>query len=174
VDYPTYLKKWEKFFIKNIYICESIHYNKRNTPRTKIVKDVKNIQLLNKRCGIKRIGQRGNLNMTVTMTNTNQKLTLHEMRKQSGKSGAAVSRLCGVSYRTLRNWEAGINIPNVVNIQDLLQIYGYAFVDLDLTPFFASYHERTVKQTHADDQLDNVERDRRQFEQELQTNTQQD
>ena len=105
--------------------------------------------------------------MSVMIMRNEQKLTLYEMRQASGKSGAAVCRLCGISYRTLRNWEAGINIPNVVNIQDLLQIYGYTFYELDLTPFHSTYHERTLKHKQSDDHADNPNRDRRQFERDL-------
>lgn len=94
---------------------------------------------------------------------TNKKLTLYEMRQTSGKAGASVARLCGTSYRSLRNWELGITIPNVVNIQDLLQIYGFSFYELDLSPFYANYHDRTDKQKQIDENVDNPIRERRQL-----------
>lgn len=93
--------------------------------------------------------------------------TLHEMRQLTGKSGSAVARLCGTSYRSLRNWESGATIPNVVNICDLLQIYGFSFYELNLEPFYAAYQERAEKQKKSDAQIDNPLRERKQFEQEM-------
>lgn len=64
------------------------------------------------------------------------KVTLHHMRRTSGKTGETISKLCGVTYKTLRNWENGEVVPNIVNVENMLQIYGYAFDDLDLSPFY--------------------------------------
>lgn len=96
-----------------------------------------------------------------------QRFTLYRMRQLSGKSGSAVARLCGTTYRSLRNWESGATIPNIVNIWDLLQIYGYSFYELDMEPFYNTYHLRTGKLKRADSATDNPLRDRRQFEQAL-------
>lgn len=100
---------------------------------------------------------------TIPAKQPNQ-ISLHDMRKRSGKSGSSVARLCGTTYRSLRNWEIGSVIPNIVNIHDLLQIYGYSFYDLDLTPFYEAFHDRTNKQKQNDEQIDNPERERKQFE----------
>ncbi|PAE87732.1 helix-turn-helix domain-containing protein [Shouchella clausii] len=92
-------------------------------------------------------------------------LSLYEMRRTSGYSGRTVARICGATYRSLRNWETGSSIPNVINIDDLLQIYGYSFHKLDLTPFYTTFGARRKKQKELDAQTDNPLRDRRLFEQ---------
>lgn len=73
-----------------------------------------------------------------------EKHTLHQMRETTKINGAAVARLCGVSYRTLRNWEIGENIPNILKINELLKIYGYSFYELDLSPFI-NENETNIK-----------------------------
>lgn len=108
---------------------------------------------------------------TRTPANPPQLLSLYDMRLASGYSGATVAELCGTSYRSLRNWETNVSIPNVVNVDDLLQIYGYSFYELDLTPFYTAFEERSRKQKELDDLTDNPLRDRRRFEQEITTNT---
>lgn len=92
-------------------------------------------------------------------------LSLYEMRKAAKISGAAVADTCGVSYRTLRNWETGTSIPNVINVGDLLQIYGYSFYELNLIPFYTLLEERSRKQREMDDLTDNPLRERRRFSQ---------
>lgn len=62
-------------------------------------------------------------------------LTLHEMRKQSGVSGARATEYANISYRALLNWESGKNVPNLIGIIRLLEIYGYSFDQLDVSPF---------------------------------------
>lgn len=62
-----------------------------------------------------------------------RRYTLEEMRKITGKTPTVVAKICNVTYRSLRNWESGATVPNVVNINDLLQIYGYTYAELDLT-----------------------------------------
>lgn len=98
-------------------------------------------------------------------------LSLYEMRKRSKHTGAAVAELCGTSYRSLRNWETGGSIPNVIHVDDLLQIYGYSFYELDLEPFFTAFEERSKKQREQDAETDNPLRDRRRFNQEIKINT---
>lgn len=62
-------------------------------------------------------------------------LTLYEMRKQSGVSGARATEYANISYRALLNWESGKNVPNLIGIIRLLEIYGYSFDQLDVSPF---------------------------------------
>lgn len=93
-----------------------------------------------------------------------KQLTLHEMRKESGVSGSSVARICGTTYHSLRNWEKGETIPNIVNIYDLLQIYGYSFYELDLKPYYALLQERISKKEKFDALTDDMLRDRRQYE----------
>ncbi|MCC2248912.1 helix-turn-helix domain-containing protein [Virgibacillus sp. AGTR] len=69
-------------------------------------------------------------------------LSLQDMRQHCGYSGAAVAEICEVSYRSIRNWETGAFIPNVIHANDLLTLYGYAFYDLDLTPFYTMLETR--------------------------------
>ncbi|MCR6120644.1 helix-turn-helix transcriptional regulator [Salipaludibacillus agaradhaerens] len=75
-----------------------------------------------------------------------EQLTLYNMRLISGKSGSSVTRSCGITYRSLRNWETGVAVPNIVNVHDLLQIYGYSFYELDLAPFYEVQPYRAEKQ----------------------------
>jgi DNA-binding transcriptional regulator YiaG len=90
-------------------------------------------------------------------------LSLHDMRQQSGLTGAVVAEICGTSYRSLRNWETGASIPNVINVADLLQIYGYSFYELNLIPFYTAFEERAKKQKELDALTDNPLRERRRY-----------
>jgi DNA-binding transcriptional regulator YiaG len=90
-------------------------------------------------------------------------LSLHDMRQRSGLTGAVVAEICGTSYRSLRNWETGAFIPNVINVTDLLQIYGYSFYELNLIPFYTAFEERSKKQKELDALTDNLLRERRRF-----------
>lgn len=90
-------------------------------------------------------------------------LSLYDMRKAARISGATVAAICGVSYRTLRNWETGSSIPNVINVYELLQIYGYSFYELNLIPFYTVLEERSKKQKEMDELIDNPLRERRRF-----------
>ena len=65
-----------------------------------------------------------------------KRITLYDMRMASGKTGSSITRLCGITYRSLRNWEKGTALPNIVNVHDLLQIYGYSYYELDFTPLY--------------------------------------
>lgn len=98
-------------------------------------------------------------------------LSLYDMRQRSGYSGAAVAEICGASYRSLRNWETGGSIPNIINVDDLLRIYGYSFYELDLTTFYTAFEERSKKQRELDAQTDNPLRDRRRFNKETEAKT---
>ncbi|MGX1195782.1 helix-turn-helix domain-containing protein [Metabacillus sp. SLBN-84] len=89
--------------------------------------------------------------------------SLYEMRKMSHLSGAVIAQLCGISYRSLRNWETGAAIPNVIHVNDLLQLYGFSFYELDLTPFYTAFEKRSNKQREMDAQTDNPLRERRRF-----------
>lgn len=86
--------------------------------------------------------------------------TLHEMRKISGISGSTVARLCNTTYQSLRNWEDGETIPNIVVIHDLLRIYGFTYEQLDLTPFFKVRDKRVKKKKKLDMELDHSLRKR--------------
>lgn len=100
-------------------------------------------------------------------TDAPRKYTLYEMRKISGKSGATVAKLCNTTYHSLRNWEKGITIPNVVVTQDLLQLYGFSFNQLDLTPFYNGVIEKNRKQKEQIQKEDNPERELKQYEEQL-------
>lgn len=105
--------------------------------------------------------------------NPTETFTYEVMRQQSGYPGAAAAELCDVSYRSIRNWEEGKSIPNVVNADDLLRLYGYSFYELDMVPFFKLFEERTRKKKERHALTDSPMRDRLRFEQrlEIQTNT---
>lgn len=94
-----------------------------------------------------------------------KKLTLYEMRIRSGVSGSSAARICGATYRSLRNWELGTTIPNIVNIYDLLQVYGFSFYELDLAPFYATYQDRTERQKQADVEIGKSLRNKWSFQQ---------
>lgn len=94
-------------------------------------------------------------------------LSLRDMRKRSGLTGAVVAEICGASYRSLRNWETGASIPNVINVADLLEIYGYSFYELNLIPFYSAFEERSKKQKELDALTDNPLRERRRFTEDL-------
>lgn len=75
-----------------------------------------------------------------------KKYTLYEMRQKSNKSGTLVAELCGVSYKSLRNWESHTTVPNIVNLKDLLDIYGFTFDELDMSEFYDVKDNRIKKQ----------------------------
>lgn len=60
------------------------------------------------------------------------KYTLYEMRKMSGISPASVARQIGATYQSLRNWEKGEAVPNVVYVYALLKLYGFTLQQLEL------------------------------------------
>lgn len=70
------------------------------------------------------------------------KLTLQEMRLASNVPASEASRVANVSYRSLRNWETGVNIPSIVHTNTLLALYGYTLDQLELAPFLAINQER--------------------------------
>jgi len=81
------------------------------------------------------------------MTNTKQKTyTLHEMREKSGVTGATAAKACGTTYTSLRNWEKGNTIPNIIHICILLNLYGYTIDQLDISPFQAKHQHHINKQ----------------------------
>lgn len=89
-----------------------------------------------------------NLNIGTGKTvNTNTPLSLHEMRKKSGFTGEIVAMTCNTSYRSIRNWESGRAVPNIVRIAQLLAIYGYSFYDLDLTLYYETITNRMQYKT---------------------------
>ena len=65
----------------------------------------------------------------------NKKLTLLEMRRNGGLTGDEAANLSGITYRSLRNWETGANIPDIISIDNLLNIYGYTFNELNIDAF---------------------------------------
>ena len=77
---------------------------------------------------------------------TNPTYTLHTMRKESGVSGVFAAQACGVTYASLRNWEKGDTIPNIIHINILLKLYGYTQDELDLTPFQKKHQAYLDKQ----------------------------
>lgn len=74
-------------------------------------------------------------NQPTSPATTTVKLTLRDMRAQSNKTGNEVAQLCGTTYQSLRSWEKGASIPNIMNVMLLLEIYGYTLDELDMTPF---------------------------------------
>ncbi|MEX3623703.1 helix-turn-helix domain-containing protein [Viridibacillus arvi] len=88
--------------------------------------------------------------MTAETNNTKQQYTLYEMRQKSKKSDYAVARLCGTTTHTLRNWEIGELKPNVLQINNLLQIYGYSFSELNLQPFYVAHQDNEVMDDEQD------------------------
>lgn len=84
---------------------------------------------------------------TVARISETPHLTLYEMRKESGVSGARATEYADISYRALRNWETGKSVPNILSVIRLLEIYGYTFEQLDTRPFqFASDARDELKQ----------------------------
>lgn len=71
-----------------------------------------------------------------------QTFNLHTMRKRSGITGANAADLCNTTYRSLRNWETGVSVPNIVNVLELLEVYGFTIDQLDMTPFYKRVHDR--------------------------------
>lgn len=89
-----------------------------------------------------------------------KKYSLLEMREKTGKSASSVARLCNVTYQSLRNWETGVTAPNIVNIQDLLEIYGFTFQQLDLSPYYENEVDKIRRQKEIDASMDNSQRRR--------------
>lgn len=70
-----------------------------------------------------------------------RKYTLYEMRKMSGIPPASVARQIGASYQSLRNWEKGVSVPNVVYVYALLKLYGFTLNELKMD----DYIDKVVK-----------------------------
>lgn len=89
-----------------------------------------------------------------------QLFTLHHMRQRSGFTGAAVAEMCGTTYQSIRNWENGAKIPTIINVLELLQVYGYTIDQLDLTPFYMKANSKKEKnhQTGKNDKCDALDR----------------
>lgn len=83
------------------------------------------------------------------------KFTLQEMRLASGVTASDASRVANVSYRSLRNWETGVNVPSVLHTNALLALYGYTLDQLELAPFIATTEQRERRLTHAKQQRRN-------------------
>lgn len=79
-----------------------------------------------------------------------QLFTLHDMRKRSGFTGAAVAEMCKTTYQSIRNWENGAPIPSIINVLELLKVYGYTIDQLDLTPFYTKANSKKEKGTQAE------------------------
>lgn len=73
------------------------------------------------------------------------KYSLFEMREKSGISGAEVAKVCNITYKSLRNWELGKTVPNLVNVRELLLVYGFEYDQLDLSLYYGydKHHEPT-------------------------------
>lgn len=98
--------------------------------------------------------------MTINEKIIPRQYTLEEMRKISGKKKDDIVKECNVSYKSIRNWETGTNIPNIINIFDLLKIYGFSFYELDLTLFYDEISDRQEKQELEQQQAEKNKRDR--------------
>lgn len=86
-----------------------------------------------------------------------QLFTLHDMRKRSGFSGALAAELCQTSYQSIRNWENGAKIPNVIHLLELLEVYGYTIDQLDLTPFYLKVN-RSISKREKNELIENEEK----------------
>ena len=60
-----------------------------------------------------------------------KKLTLYEMRKESGLGTTEIAHTIGVSYPTLLNWEKGRSIPDAISLRKLLELYNRTDDELD-------------------------------------------
>lgn len=60
-----------------------------------------------------------------------KKLSLYEMRKQSGLTTTEIAHRIGKSYPTLLNWENGKSIPDAVSLRELLKIYKHTYDELN-------------------------------------------
>lgn len=76
---------------------------------------------------------------------TAQLFTLYDMRERSGFTGPLAAEICQISYQSIRNWETGKKIPNVINLLELLKVYGYTIDQLDLTPFYTKVNKSSDK-----------------------------
>lgn len=60
-----------------------------------------------------------------------KKLTLHEMRKESGLGTTEIAHTIGISYPTLLNWEKGRSTPDAISLKKLLELYNRTNDELD-------------------------------------------
>lgn len=60
-----------------------------------------------------------------------KKLTLYEMRKESGLGTTEIAHTIGVSYPTLLNWEKGRSVPDAISLRKLLALYNRTDEELD-------------------------------------------
>lgn len=42
----------------------------------------------------------------------------------------------GITHKSIRNWETGKNAPSIVNINELLKVYGFSLDQLDMSIFY--------------------------------------
>ena len=64
-----------------------------------------------------------------------EKLTLYQMRKESGLGTTEIAHTVGRSYPTILNWENGKSIPDAVSLKKLLELYGRTNEELDWDTF---------------------------------------
>ncbi len=69
--------------------------------------------------------------MSITMANEIRKMSLYDMRKESGLGTTEIAHHVGVSYPTLLNWEKGNSIPDALSLRKLLKLYNKTNDDLD-------------------------------------------
>lgn len=64
--------------------------------------------------------------------NTGQKISLKAARANVDLNRAQAAEKIGVSVNTLRNWELGVNMPNVKYIPNIEKTYGMSWKDIFL------------------------------------------
>ncbi len=91
-----------------------------------------------------------------------EKKTLYEMRKdfesRTNIKLDTIAALCNVTERSIRNWESAVSTPNIVNIHDLLIIYGFDKEQLDMSPFFKQVKKNNLKKATAENNIQTIMR----------------
>lgn len=64
------------------------------------------------------------------------KYTLRAMRDLSNLTIKDIVSKTNISYKSIRNWETGQNVPSLINIYELLEVYGFTLDQLDLSTFY--------------------------------------
>lgn len=102
--------------------------------------------------------------MTTHANPTPDKMTLYEMRARSPRVAGIrveeIAKLCKTTYQSLRNWENGKTIPNIMNIEHMLLVYGYTYDQLDVSPFAQLFLEKENKnETYTNDRIHAIHAD---------------
>lgn len=60
----------------------------------------------------------------------NMKLLLYEIRREKGLSTIEMAKLCGIKKSTYNNYENGVTIPNLVQIEEIAKALDIPIIDL--------------------------------------------